>query len=319
MGREGRTSFFVKKEAKKLSFVWARASPDRRSPADESFFGSFITKKEPLPSWLSCLSATAKSGHPAVLITLAAVRGSAPREAGAKMVVTAAAAHGTIGGGRLELDCIAEARLMLAGGDSPSLKTFPLGPALGQCCGGSVSVLFERVAQPGWRVAVFGAGHVGRAVVALLAGLACEVSWIDSRAGVFDDAPDGVRCGGGDPVVAAATLRPGSHAVVMTHDHQLDFEIVATLLARGDLASVGLIGSQTKRARFASRLRARGLDPARLICPIGVPGVGGKLAAEIAISVVAQLLQGRDTAPVARQGVAVSSDDCAACVGTCRA
>ena len=270
-----------------------------------------------LPSWLCTLKDLAAAGEPAVLITVAAVRGSAPREAGAKMVVTAGSSRGTVGGGRLELACITAARLMLQGGEGPCLRTFPLGPQLGQCCGGSVSVLFERVAPPAWRVAVFGAGHFGRALVGLLAGLPCDVSWIDGRAGLFETAPPGVRCVSGDPVEAAAALRPGSHAVVMTHDHQLDFALVARLLARFDLASVGLIGSQTKRARFASRLRAQGLDPARLVCPIGVAGVGGKLAAEIAISVVAQLLQFRDTAPVAPECVALPSAECSSACGAC--
>jgi xanthine dehydrogenase accessory factor len=269
-----------------------------------------------IPSWLTALNAAA--GTPVVLVTVAAVRGSAPREAGAKMVVTADAAHGTIGGGRLELECITEALLMLQGCDTTSLRTFPLGPALGQCCGGSVSVLFEIVAPPSWRVAVFGAGHVGRAVVGLLAGLPCDVTWIDSRADLFDAVSTDVRCVSDDPVATADILAQGSHALVMTHDHQLDFAIVAALLARGDMASVGLIGSETKRARFASRLRAQGLDPARMICPIGVPGAGGKLAAEIAISVVAQLLQLRDTVPAPAKSVPVLSPDCATCTGTCR-
>jgi xanthine dehydrogenase accessory factor len=276
-----------------------------------------------MPFWITALHQAAETGTPAVLVTLAEVRGSAPREAGAKMVVTAQHTHGTIGGGRLELECITEARMLLRGGGGPVMKSYPLGPALGQCCGGAVAVLFELVAPPAWRVAVFGAGHVGRAVVALLAGLACDVTWIDDRAGQFDGAPAGVRCLGCDPVAAVARLPPGSHARVMTHDHQLDLALVAALLARGDLASVGLIGSATKRARFASRLRARGLDPARLICPIGVPGAGGKLAAEIAISVVAQLLQLRVTviAPTesAHVPAADCAADCAACAGRVRA
>jgi xanthine dehydrogenase accessory factor len=275
------------------------------------------------PFWITALHDAAVAARPAVLVTVADVRGSAPREAGAKMVVTAHATHGTIGGGRLELECITGARLMLQGGDSTSLRHFPLGPALGQCCGGAVAVLFEIVAPPAWRVAVFGAGHVGRAVVGLLAGLPCDVSWIDGRASLFDDSPANVRCVSADPVATADTLPPGSHVLVMTHDHQLDFDLVASLLARRDLGSVGLIGSETKRARFASRLLARGLDPARLVCPIGVPGAGGKLAAEIAISVVAQLLQFRDNVSVPPESVALPhaecSSDCGACAGTIRA
>ncbi len=276
-----------------------------------------------IPFWITALNDAAAGARQAVLVTVADVRGSAPREAGAKMVVTDHATHGTIGGGRLELECITEARLILQGGEVTCLKHFPLGPALGQCCGGAVAVLFERVAPPTWRVAVFGAGHVGRAVVGLLAGLPCDVSWIDSRAGLFEAAPPNVRCVAGDPAFTAETLPSGSHVLVMTHDHQLDFALVTILLTRRDLASVGLIGSKTKRARFASRLLARGLDTARLVCPIGVPGAGGKLAAEIAISVVAQLLQFRDSAAVVQQDArlphAECSSDCDACAGTIRA
>lgn len=247
-----------------------------------------------IAAWITALQQADAAGDAAVLVTVAAVRGSAPREAGAKMVVTADAAHGTIGGGRLELECITEGRMMLQGAAGPVLREFPLGPALGQCCGGSVSVLFEVVAPPAWRVAVFGAGHVGREVVGLLGGLPCQLRWVDSRAGLLRDHPARVTpILAEDPAAEIARLTPGSFVLVMTHDHQLDFAIVAAALARKDL-TVGLIGSDTKRARFASRLRALGLDPAPLICPIGLPGVGGKLAAEIAISVVAQLLHLRD-------------------------
>jgi len=269
------------------------------------------------PFWIDALRRAGEAGEAAVLVTVAALRGSAPREAGAKMVVTADASHGTIGGGRLELECITEARMLLHGHAGPVLRDFPLGPALGQCCGGSVSVLFEVVAQPAWQIALFGAGHVGRAVVGLLGGLPCQVSWIDSRAALLRNPPANTSTfPAATPQDEIAGLRPQSFVLVMTHDHQLDFDIVAAALARTDLGPVGLIGSDTKRARFASRLRAKGLDPNRLICPIGLPGVGGKLAAEIAISVVAQLLQLRDNQTVSPEVEALPH---AACDPACSA
>ncbi len=266
------------------------------------------------PVWLAALQEADAAGRACVLVTLASVQGSAPREAGAKMVVTRDASYGTIGGGRLEFDSIAEARLMLMGTAGPLLRRYPLGPALGQCCGGAVSVLFEVVAPPAWEIALFGAGHVGRAIANLLADLPCQLRWIDQRT----DLP-GPAAPTADPVGEVARLASGTTVLVMTHDHQLDFDIVAACLARADLASVGLIGSNTKRARFVSRLRARGLDPARLICPIGVPGAGGKLAAEIAISVVAQLLQLRSTRAEENWHLSEASSDpactsCAVCM-----
>jgi xanthine dehydrogenase accessory factor len=252
-----------------------------------------------MPAWLSALGEYDSAGEACVLVTVVAARGSTPREAGSKMLVAADAVHDTIGGGNLEFQCIAAARELLAQGDAaPTLRDFPLGPALGQCCGGHVSVLFEPLRPAALHLTLFGAGHVGRALVRLLADLPCRVRWIDQRSDAFPDpVPANVQ-----PVVAQSPMREAAHvpagslALVMTHDHQQDFEIVAALLARDDLAWVGLIGSATKRARFARRLAAAGLPAtaiARLACPIGVPGVEGKRPAEIAIAVAAQILQVR--------------------------
>lgn len=273
------------------------------------------------PDWVTALGDLAARGEPAVLVTVTSVRGSAPREAGAKMVVGRADSFGTIGGGRLEFDCIAEAQLMLDAAAAPVQRDYQLGPALGQCCGGAVSVLFERVLQPSWQVAVFGAGHVGRALVSLLAPLPCCVRWIDTRPELLEGCDRRINAiATADAPAEVSRLQPGVFVLVMTHDHQLDFDIVARALARSDLGCVGLIGSATKRARFASRLRARGLDPERLICPIGVPGAGGKLAAEIAISMAAQLLQLREQAPAKVIGIDDTCDlACRACAEKVRA
>lgn len=245
--------------------------------------------------WLRALNQLDEAGEPAVLITVVDAKGSTPREAGCKMVVTRDGEFDTIGGGKLEFTCIAAARALLAEDAGPTLRDFPLGPELGQCCGGHVTVLFEPLRPEPTHVAVFGAGHVGRALVALLAGLRVRVHWIDARENALRDAPAGIDARlRDDPAREIASLPAGSIVLVMTHDHQLDFDIVAAALARADLAAVGLIGSATKRARFASRLARIGVPRAaieRLICPIGVPGVGGKRPAEIAIAVAAQVLQ----------------------------
>jgi xanthine dehydrogenase accessory factor len=240
--------------------------------------------------WLDALAAAEREGRPAVLVTLLAVRGSAPREAGAKMVVSEDGITGTIGGGNLEYQCGAEARTLLESGfDGPATRDFPLGPALGQCCGGHVTVLFDVVRPPRLNIALFGAGHVGTALVRLLADLPCRVTWIDPRPEALPAvAPTNVSM---SRSVSVDGLPKGCVVLVMTHDHALDFEIVAAALARDDLRFVGLIGSETKRARFVSRLGRTGVTAERLVCPIGVRGIEGKEPAVVAVSVAAQILQ----------------------------
>jgi xanthine dehydrogenase accessory factor len=245
--------------------------------------------------WLKALGDLERDGEPSVLVTVVTARGSTPREAGCKMVVTREAQYDTIGGGNLEFTCVDAARKLLDGAETPVLRDFPLGPELGQCCGGHVSVLFEPLRPILSHVAVFGAGHVGRALVTLLGGLRLRVNWIDTRADALAGAPFGVIARHtSDPAREVASLPAGAILLVMTHDHQVDFDIVAAALPRADFAAVGLIGSETKRVRFVRRLARVGVAPEaidRLICPIGVPGAGGKLPAEIAISVAAQILQ----------------------------
>jgi len=256
-----------------------------------------------LRDWLDALAELSASGRPAVLVTVLRAAGSTPREAGAKMVVSEEGFHGTIGGGHLEMEALKTARDLLAssaGGERPPplSREFALGPSLGQCCGGAVTLLFEAVLPARWRVAIFGAGHVGHALVRLLADLPCRVDWIDSRATAFPaELPGNVRSVATDaPEEEVPDLPPGCDVLVMTHSHQLDLQVVEAALRRRDIPYLGLIGSRTKRARFEARLAERGFSPqdlARITCPIGVPGAGGKHPAEIAISVAAQLLQGR--------------------------
>ena len=249
----------------------------------------------------------------ACLVTLHAVRGSVPREPGAWMAVFAHGSIGTVGGGRLEFEAITQARQwLLAQSQGKTLRKYALGPALGQCCGGEAELGFEcvgaadigslrqRLQSVRHPVALFGAGHVGQALVRVLVGLPFRVHWIDSREQIFpDDLPAGVEAEFSDPVSAAVVdLLPQSRVLAMSFSHAEDLQVIAACLQRQrqqqDLPFVGLIGSASKWASFRRQLLARGFTAAELAhitCPIGVPGIAGKQPAVIAVAVAAQLLQ----------------------------
>ncbi|HEY0419292.1 MAG TPA: xanthine dehydrogenase accessory protein XdhC, partial [Acetobacteraceae bacterium] len=296
----------------------------------------------------------------------ARAEGSVPREPGAKMLATGERLFDTIGGGHLEYVAAATAREMLALpaaelAGSRRLQRIPLGPALGQCCGGVAWLAFERVdmgdaachahfhalrerlargasglrllslddaaparladgpvdAQPGCtliqqaeggrrledlcappaaRLYLFGAGHVGAALVRALAPLPCRITWVDEREELFPSPlPANVTAEVTDiPEAVVAEAPPGASFLVMTHSHALDQRLAEAILRRDGVGWFGLIGSKTKRLQFERRLRERGLPAARLadmVCPIGIEGIGGKEPAVIAIAVAAQLLQ----------------------------
>ena len=247
-------------------------------------------------SWISALADLQQRGEPCVLVTIIEERGSTPRNAGSKMVVTADRIFETIGGGHLEFKAMELAREMLQSRSQDTrLERFSLGASLGQCCGGATVLLFEPMGQPQAQIAVFGAGHVGRALVPLLASLPCKVRWIDSRENEFpEQIPVGVDKVVNDEVIDEIERMPaGSYFIVMTHNHQLDLELTAEILKRNDFAYYGLIGSQTKRAKFEHRLRDRGFDPAvvaRMRCPMGLAEVKGKLPVEIAVSIAGEVV-----------------------------
>ncbi len=308
-----------------------------------------------------------------VRVIVAEISGSTPREAGAAMIVSRDGQQGTIGGGALEFAAARRAREMLDRGEMRSATTsMPLGPRLGQCCGGHVWLWFEPVTdaesldRPDCRLTVrstggaplrhlskrqdaaglplpvlraasamlagerpeevtllrrvdgqdwliepvrceqmplwiYGAGHVGRALVAALAGLEFDVTWVDTARDRFPDVipADAAPFLASDPAEAAAHAPGGALHLVMSFSHAIDFAICLRLLQRGDFCELGVIGSDTKRARFLSRLRAAGVAPAdlaRLTCPIGVGGIASKTPAAIAIAVAAQALQWRESA-----------------------
>ena len=246
-----------------------------------------------------------------VLVSVDSVQGSGPREVGAWMAVFPQALVNTIGGGHLEFQAITEARALLRREDNSLTTRYALGPALGQCCGGVVHLKFERITAAdapaleqrlrvnGQPVALFGGGHVGRALVNVLSTLPYHVQWVDSRDEIFPaQLPANVTCEHSDPVQAAVPHLPSGAAVlIMSFSHAEDLDVVVECLKRqrihGDLKFIGLIGSQTKWATFRHRLEAKGFraeEIAQVTCPIGLPDIAGKEPQVIAVSVAAQLL-----------------------------
>jgi len=271
--------------------------------------------------WLLVLKTVEEQGRCA-LVSVISTEGSAPRDAGAHMVVTPQGYHGSIGGGTLEWHAIAAAQGMLAKGAAVRVTSHSLGPDLGQCCGGQVrlrteafdtsklkdlgnlaareahgsfTVSFDGIdlqfAEDQRRVYLFGAGHVGRALVLALAPLPFDITWIDSRPEAFPRAvPQNVTLAAETDLAEAPH---GSLVFIMSHSHALDLAIADAALRNAGIAQVGLIGSATKRARFQKRLREAGIAPERitsLICPIGVPGIRSKTPVAIAAATAAQIL-----------------------------
>ncbi|CAI1637257.1 xanthine dehydrogenase accessory protein XdhC [Serratia proteamaculans] len=249
-----------------------------------------------MDEWIEVLADLRRRGEPCVLVTLVDELGSTPRNRGTKMLVTAERAVNTIGGGHLEFQALAIAREMLEQQTvTLRLERFPLAARLGQCCGGTTSVLFEPLIPPRPQIALFGAGHVGRALVNILATLPCRVRWVDGRAAEFPAViPAGVQqdvCE--EPLEIVDAMPPGSYFIVMTHDHALDLALAERILRRGDAGYFGLIGSLTKRKRFDYKLGQRGICEATIAgmrCPLGLPDVKGKLPAEIAVAVAGEII-----------------------------
>lgn len=264
--------------------------------------------------WVDALQALRSTRTPAVIVTLALVRGHAPRNGGAKMVVSPDTVFGTVGGGNLEATAVDRARAMLAAGSAePELLVLTLSDKAVteygvQCCGGEVTIMLEPVRViPS--IAIFGMGHVGLELARILARHEVELHLIDSRpemlsperigvpgvSGVFADSVARIHVTLAPvPESALAGLPQGSHVLVMTHDHVEDLAVVDMSLRTDGIASIGLIGSSSKWARFRKKLDELGhgeSDLARVVTPIGVPEVAGKQPAVIAVSVAARMLQ----------------------------
>lgn len=255
------------------------------------------------------LAAFLAANPDAIVCELTSVRGSSPRAQGTFMLVGQTGLFGTIGGGALEYMVIEHARRLIVSGRAEGAMDVPLGPEIGQCCGGRVEVKLshadaarrlelaamvaaEDVAQP--HVYVFGAGHVGRALAQMLALLPVQLDVIDTRRDELDLLPDHIACRAvamPEAVVRAAPA--GSSFVILTHDHALDFLIAQEALARTDTPYVGMVGSRTKRARFASWYLGEGGEAAaleRLVLPIGEMGLGDKRPAVIAALAAAEIM-----------------------------
>ncbi len=330
--------------------------------------------------WLAFVDEAIRESDPRVLVTIAQARGSAPRETGAKLLVSTTGIVGSIGGGNLEYRAIDTARHLLEDPERgvPRVERVALGPSLGQCCGGNVTLVYERMgaADRTWisdarqvldensnavlvtvlnptssskfvvrdgetlsgldeepkisrairealrshnpanlvktrqlapilveciadlrpELWIFGSGHVGRALVQVVGGLAFRVFLVDSRVAEFPTSlPGNVHARvSASPLDQVATASAQAFFLVMTHSHPLDLAICEAVLRRGDFRYLGLIGSATKKARFLRQLRDGGIPKAvteRLVCPIGLDGIGGKKPGEIAVAVAAQLMQ----------------------------
>lgn len=276
-------------------------------------------------TWYEAVAQCQQDGAPYVIVTVISIAGSTPREAGSKMVVTDAQSIDTIGGGHLEFDAIKTAREMLSAGSgaradarfdahdneglddshadsraySPSsteIRSYPLSSKLGQCCGGAVKVLFEVCNRHAQHIAIFGAGHVAKALVPILAQLPLRISWIDSREDLFSHPlPANVKKVVEEaPETEVRGLEENTWLVILTHDHQLDYRITEQALKYPALPFVGLIGSQTKAKRFMTKLEHRGFnesDLARLATPIGDTSIPGKRPIEVAVSIASQIIQ----------------------------
>ncbi len=257
--------------------------------------------------WLAAVSRLRERRTPGILLTVAHVRGHAPRDGGAKMVVSADDSWGTVGGGNLEATAVHEARKMIAdSAREPTIVTLKLSDKASaefglQCCGGEVTLLLEPVpVVPS--VAIFGMGHVGLELARILSRHDVELFLIDSRADMLsDDRLDGVLDEAARvhvnhtvaPESVLPELPPATHVLVMTHDHAEDIAVVDSALRREGLASIGLIGSSAKWTSFRKKLAAEGHSPAdldRVTTPIGIPGLTAKEPAVIAVSVAAALL-----------------------------
>ncbi len=253
---------------------------------------------DPHSAWLDSLGGMRQSQTPCVVVTVTQTKGSTPRDAGARMLVTAAGIEwGTIGGGRLEQLATERAQAMLQEDQSQALaERFPLAVSAGQCCGGEVTLFLESFLWRKRQVVIFGAGHVGQALGGLAPWMGAQVLLVDPREESelvpslppsrpfevrFVDAPEG----------EIETLPASSLVLVMTHSHALDMEILVHALRRGGFPYLGLIGSERKWARFQKLLTQRGFSPeeiASVTCPIGV-GAPSKEPHQIALSVAAEL------------------------------
>lgn len=255
-------------------------------------------------NWFDAVQHCHQTGKSYVLITLLATAGSTPRNTGTKMVVTSDEAFDTIGGGHLEHVVTRNARGLLLDthytqNNGQKIEAMPLDSKLGQCCGGAVHVLYEVQGQHQQTLALFGAGHVAKALIPIIAQLPLQIKWIDNRENMFPEHQEHIPSNVStimtdEPVYELKNLADNAWIVVMTHNHQLDFDIVHKALTLPNINFVGMIGSETKARRFKTRLAHRDLSETqiqKLVSPVGELSIPGKRPVEVAISIAAQLVQ----------------------------
>lgn len=248
-------------------------------------------------SWFDALHDCQQQGTAYVLVTLLATAGSTPRDGGSKILITDDREYDTIGGGHLELTVTQLARKLLASGkEQQVVEHYPLSSKLGQCCGGATNVLFEVMIAHGQHLAIFGAGHVAKALLPILAQLPIQINWIDQRSELFptERLPNNVKIiVSEDPVEELKALAESAWILIMTHNHQLDYALVSGALTRPDIDYIGMIGSKTKARRFQTKLSHHGFSSEqiqRLVSPVGLTEIPGKKPIEVAVSIAAQLI-----------------------------
>lgn len=281
-------------------------------------------RKELRPNtWFEAINDCQQQGLGYVLVTVLMSAGSTPREAGCKMVVSGDDQFDTIGGGHLEYEAVNTARELLAHNiQTQKMVSYPLSSRLGQCCGGAVKVLYEVHINHNQHVAIFGAGHVAQALVPMLAQLPMQISWIDSRDNFFNGAQSRVpestlelanvmAITNDDPLEELTQLPNSTWVIVLTHNHQLDYELIEAALKQSSFSFIGMIGSQTKAKRFTTKLAHRGFSEqqiARLTSPIGDLTIPGKRPVEVSVSICAQLIKLLHTAQPVAETYSVKSN-----------
>lgn len=263
---------------------------DNMTPLNKSFSG-FHSQ-----TWSQAIVEHEQQGVDYVIATVLGTTGSTPRATGTKMIISAEHIYDTLGGGHLEYVVIEKSRQLLKEGQrTQTIENFQLAANLGQCCGGSAVVMFEAMVCQKMKLDIYGAGHVGQALVSILAQLPIAIRWIDERADVFPEHTPAnvVKVIDEDPTAIAKSASPNSAFLILTHSHQLDFDLTEAILKRNDALWLGVIGSVTKAKRFKHRLNHRGYHSSqveKMTSPVGLDAVSGKLPMEVAVSIAGQLI-----------------------------
>jgi xanthine dehydrogenase accessory factor len=246
--------------------------------------------------WLEALKSCHDNHISCVLVTIIDSEGSMPRGVGTKMLVTETDLVGSIGGSRLEFEATRFARGLLVGSETATTHFFADHGDDNNHYNSKVTLLFEPFRANDFNIVLFGAGHVGRALIHVLAALTCRITWVDDRAGIFPDhLPATVHpLLNETPEAEVEKARSGSFFLLMSHSHEQDYRIGEAILKRNDFRYFGMIGSAHKRQQFERRVLDLGISQdtlnERLICPMGLDGITGRQPAEIAIAIAAQIL-----------------------------